>query len=197
MIQRTFALAAALFLAAAPAALAAGEKAAMDPAQMEKMKKPTSPGDAHKVLEKLAGKWNYTATFTMPDGTTDESTGTADNEIIYGGRFAKQTVKGTWMGQPFEGTGYIGYDNVREEYQSIWIDSSMTGMPYSAGKFDDATQTLSLSGKGSCPLTGEKEIPCRSELKIVDADHLVMTAHAPGPDGKEAKMMEIRYERAK
>lgn len=181
--------------AAAPAAEAAAQPAVPDAAMQEKMKL-MAPGEAHKALEPLVGKWNYKSKFTMPDGKTEESAGTSETTLIYGGRFIKQEVKGTWMGQPFEGTGYIGYDNVRGEYQSIWLDGMMTGIMKDAGSYDAAAKTFSFSGINSCPMTGEKEMKTRSQIVITDNDHNTMTAFVPGPDGKEMQAMEIVSERA-
>ncbi len=194
LMSSTFAFAEEQKAIEAPAAEA---KAAMDPAQMEKMKVLMSPSAAHKTLEAMVGKWNYTSKFFMtPDGKAEETTGTADNTLVYGGRFLKQEIKGTWMGQPFEGVGYTGYDNIREEYESVWLDSMTTGMMVSKGQFDAATQTLAQSGKNSCPMTGDKERACRSDWKVVDANSNVFTSYTNDASGKEVKAMEITYTKA-
>ncbi len=172
-------------------------KPAIDPAQMEKMKALMAPSAAHKTLEAMVGKWNYTSKFWMAaDGKPEETSGTSENVLIYGGRFLKQEVKGTWMGQPFEGMGIVGYDNVRAQYQSIWFDSMATGIMSMSGQFDAATNTLNESGKNSCPMTGDKERECRADWKIVDANQNVYSAYTTGPDGKEFKGMEIVYTKA-
>ena len=171
-------------------------KPGMDPVKMEKMKAAMTPGAAHKALEPLAGKWNYTAKFWMaPDQPAEQSTGTSESTIIYGGRFIKDIVKGTWMGEPFEGTGYTGYDNMKGEYQGVWIDSSMTGLMTSTGQYDAATKTFKMSGVGSCPLTGEKNHAYRSETTIQDSNHYTMSSYSTGPDGKEFKGMELSFTR--
>ncbi len=170
---------------------------AADPAQMEKMKAMMAPTAAHKTLEAMVGKWNYASKFWMTaDGKAEETGGTAENTLIYGGRFLKQDIKGTWMGQPFEGTGIVGYDNVRGQYQSIWFDNMMTGIMVMTGQFDAASNTLKESGKNSCPMTGEKDRECRADWKIVDANQNVYSSYTTGPDGKEFKAMEIVYTRA-
>src|SRR5262245_58168034 len=89
--------------AAKPAETAAPAEgqAAPDPAMMEKMKAAMAPGEAHKALEPLAGKWTYKSKFWMKaDAPAEESSGTSESEMIYGGRFLKETVKGTWNGEP-------------------------------------------------------------------------------------------------
>ena len=181
----------------AKAPAAADEKAAADKVMQEKMMKLMSPGEQHKALELLVGKWNYTAKFWMtPEAKADESTGTGENAMIYGGRFLKQDIKGMWMEQPFEGVGYIGYDNIKGEYESIWVDGMATGIMKASGQYDASSKTFNFSGSNSCPLTGEKDRKGRSEVKIADNNHNVYSAYGSGPDGKEFKMMEIEYTRA-
>ena len=182
--------------AAKPAAAedkVAAEKAAM----MEKVKAMTSPQDAHKALEPLAGKWTYTSKFWMaPDAPPEEKSGTAENTMVYGGRFLKQEVKGEWMGQPFEGLGFTGYDNIRGQYETVWLDSMATGILFISGQFDSATKTLAQSGSNSCPITGEKDRKGRSDWTVTDNDRNAYTMYMVGADGKESKMMEILYTRA-
>ncbi len=179
--------------AASPDAKAGAEKQAM----MEKMKKMTSPSEAHKILEPLAGKWTYTSKFWMaPDGKPEESSGTAEDSMIFGGRFLKEDFKGTWMNQPFEGLGYMGYDNIKEEYVDVWLDNMATSIMKMSGTYDAAKKTLTFTGTNSCPLTGEKDRKGRSELVITDNDHHAYFMYMNGADGKEFKAMEINYQRA-
>ena len=179
-------------------AAATDAKTSSDQAQMEKMKALMAPGAAHQTLEALAGKWNYSSKFWMsPEGKPEETAGVAEHTMIYGGRFLKQEVKGTWMGQPFEGMGITGFDNIRGQYQTLWIDSMATGMMWVSGQYDAATRTLSQSGANSCPLTGEKNRQGHSEWKVTDNDHNTYTAYLAGADGNEFKAMEIQYERSK
>lgn len=171
-------------------------KAAEQQAMMQKVKERTSPTEAHKVLEPLAGQWTYTAKFWMPlEAQPEETTGTSQNTMIFGGRFLKQEAKGTWMNEPFEGIGYTGYDNIKAEYESVWLDSMATGLMTSSGQYDAVSKTLRLLGANSCPLTGEKARPGRSELTITDNDHNTYAFYMIGPDGKEFKAMEIVYQR--
>lgn len=172
----------------------------MSPEMAEKMKKMealTAPGEAHKVLEPLAGKWTYTSKFWMtPGAPAEESTGTSQDDLIYGGRFLMQVVKGTMMGKPFEGLGFTGYDNIKKEYVSVWLDGMATGLMTSSGQYDAATKEITEAGAHSCPLTGETDRKIRSVSTLVDNDHKTYAAYAVGPDGKEMKMMEISYTRA-
>ncbi len=99
------------------------------------------------------------------------------------------------MGEQFEGLGFTGFDNIKGEYVSTWLDSMATGIMTVSGHYDAAKKTLSQSGANSCPLTGEKARPGRSEWTVTDSDHTVYTSYMNGPDGKEFKGMAINYTR--
>lgn len=183
--------------AAAPLSAAEKKATAMDPAMAEAMKL-SAPNSHHELLKPMVGTFNATVKMWMKPGEkAQESKGTAVNTLMFGGRFLKQDYKGEFMNQPFEGVGYTGYDNIRGEYQSIWMDGMMTGIMSSAGSYNEASKTLNLSGTFSCPMTGEKNRWSRAELNIVNNDKHTYTSYGKGPDGKEAKEMEITYVRAK
>jgi hypothetical protein len=175
----------------------ADSKAEME-AMMAKAKEAGTPGAGHEVLKTLAGDWTVTSRAWMPgDKKPQQSAGTSTLAWVLDGRFLRQDFKGNWGGQPFEGLGFLGYDNVKKEYVSTWMDSMSTGIAQAAGQYDAATKTIKDQGSFSCPLTGEKNTPFRAEWKIVDANNMVYNMFAKGPDGKEFQSMELKYKRAK
>jgi hypothetical protein len=179
---------------------AAAPMGQMDEAQMQKMKEMGSPGEHHKNLEALAGKWNYTMKWWMnPDSVPDASQGTSTNTWMMNGRFLKQEVTGSHMGEPFEGMGITGYDNMKGEYTSFWIDSGSTSMMTSSSQYDPAIKTFEEKGSFACPMTGEKDKKFRAITKIIDNDHFTYEMYSTpmSGSGAEFKTMEITYERAK
>jgi hypothetical protein len=190
-----------ILFACAVALSARAEEAApqMSPeeqAMMAKMQERTTPNEKHKVLEALAGSWNYKGSFWMdPAQPPEVMTGVSDNKMIYGGRFLEQKISSTWQGQTFEGMSLTGYDLVRGEYISFWMDNMGTGIMDASGQYDAATKTLTTECTFSCPMTGEKDRWSRSETKFVDADNYVYTSYSRDQDGKEWKSMEIAYYR--
>ena len=54
--------------------------------------------------------------------------GTSENRWVMGGRYLEQRFNGNFMGMPFEGIGYTGYDNVKKQYWGTWMDNMSTGM---------------------------------------------------------------------
>ena len=180
--------------AAAPAAsMPAGAPDAE--AMQAKFKAYAAPGENHKVLEALVGSWDAGVRMWQdPAGQPEESTGASENRWVMGGRFLEQRFTGQFMGEPFEGTGLIGYDNIKQKYQSVWIDSMGTGMMTGTASYDPSTKVLTETGSHSCPITGGDR-QFRSVTTFVDADMIHLEFYGPGPDGKEFKGMEITYKR--
>lgn len=165
-------------------------------AMMEMMAKYSTPGAEHKKLEAYVGTWDTTAKMWMePGATPQESTGTAENSMILGGRYLQQKFEGTMMGQPFSGIGYTGYDLYKKRYLSTWMDTmgtsimSMTGNPDASGK-------MVMTGSMDDPMTGKK-MNFKEVMTEVDSDHQTFEMWATGPNGKMFKTLEIHYMRRK
>jgi hypothetical protein len=172
-----------------------------DPKRQEMMKKwmeYSTPKESHKALEPLVGSWKFTSKmWESAKAKPEESTGTSSMKMVLGGRFLHQEVKGQAMGQPFEGLGYVGYNNLEKRYETVWLDSMGTGMMRGTGSFDAKTKTLKDSGEYTCPFSADKTRDYKSEWKILDKNSLHYTMWGPDIDtGKEFKQMEIVYKRS-
>ena len=169
----------------------------MDEATMAKIKEYSTPNDNHKVLDHFVGSWDYSMKWWMsPDAPPEESTGTSEVKSIFGGRFIEETVNGTSMGQPFEGRGVTGFDNVKKEYTATWMDNMATGIMTSSGTYDPATKILTEKGSFSCPIKNGP-MAYRGVLKIIDDNKHVYEMYNTDKDGKEVKAMELTYTRKK
>jgi hypothetical protein len=174
----------------------AAKKMDMDPAMMEAMMKAGMPGPAHKMLDGMAGSWDTkVSSWMVPGSEPMVSNGTSENKWIMGGRYMEQRFKGDFMGMPFEGLGYTGYDNVKKQYFGTWVDNMSTGMMTSVGT-GGSGNTMTFKGTYADPMTG-KDVTCEEKVTVIDNDHTVFEMWAPGPDGKMFKSMEIAYARKK
>lgn len=171
------------------------EMSADQKAQMEAMMKAMMPGDAHKLLGNMVGTFDAKVTaWMMPGEPPMNSTGTAVNSWIMGNRFVEQKFTGSFMGQPFHGLGYTGYDNVKKAYWASWMDDMSTGVMNSVGTTADGGKTWKFTAIMPDPMTG-KDAPVEEHITIADKDHHTFEMWSPGPDGKMMKMMEIVYTR--
>jgi hypothetical protein len=165
---------------------------------MKTMMEAGTPGKEQAMLAKSNGTWKAETTMWMaPDAPPMKSMGTATNKMILGGRYQQMTFKGDMMGSPFEGVGTTAYDNARKTWTSTWVDNMSTAILNMEGTWDEATKTMTSTGKMICPGNG-KMCEMKEVLKMVDDNTQVMEMY--GPDmktGKQYKNMEIKLTRSK
>ncbi|MDZ4773509.1 MAG: DUF1579 domain-containing protein [Planctomycetota bacterium] len=190
---RTVFIASALILGGALATHALTIRAQGD---MEKVMKLVEPGEAHQLFADKVGKWNLKVKLTSPGAPEGESDATSEMKWVLDGRFVEENFNGSIAGQGVTGLGYTGYDNMKQKYVGTWMDNTTTGIVSLEGAYDAATKTFTYTGEMQDPVQG-KYVKMRSTEKVVDKDHMVMSTYSPGPDGKEMRMMEVSYTRAK
>ncbi|MGB2692744.1 MAG: DUF1579 domain-containing protein [Thermodesulfobacteriota bacterium] len=163
---------------------------------MAKWQEYSKPGVGHKVMDKLVGNWDYSLKYwSAPHTPPEESTGTNDVKWILGDRFLEMDVKGTSMGQPFEGMGIMGYDNAKKKYVNTWIDNMGTGMMNATGTYDSETNTMTETGTYTDPMSGEQKF--KGVTKFKSADNFTYEMYTITPDGSEFRNMKINYIRKK
>ncbi len=150
-------------------------------------------GPEQKQLAYFVGDWDAKTTMWMdPKKPPEVSNGKSHSEAIFGGRYIETTHTGMAMGQPFEGRGVMGFDNLGGKYFSTWIDSMSTGFWLSYGSYDAATKTYTYHGSMDNPMKQGAKIPVRAVVHVVDPTHYVFEWHEKR-GGKEAKTMQIEY----
>ncbi len=167
---------------------------------MKKMMEASKPGPEHKMLSDLAGKWTYKSTmWESAEGKPEETSGKSTFKMILGGRILQQEVSGKAMGQPFNGMGFLGYDNLKKEWNSTWMDSMSTAIMNGKGSYDAASKTISETGTFTCPMEEDMTAEYRSEWKMTDKNNMTFTMYAKGMGKQkdEFKMMEMVYKRSK
>ena len=181
--------------AAAPA-MEAPKAPAMDEALMARMKDYATPNENHKVLQAFVGTWTATMKSRM-DAKSEPvvSEGVDETQWILGGRYLQEKFTGMFMGESYEGMGIIGYDNIKKEYEYLWLDNMGTGIVKITAQYDPATKTFAEQGEVSCPITnGPRAI--HGKVTIVDDAHCTQEFYMKDPKtGEEFKSMEISYSR--
>ena len=118
------------------------------------------------------------------------------NKIILGCRYQETVSTATMMGMPFEGHGLLGYDNAKKVFENTWVDNMGSGIMKTSGAWDSTTKSVTLIGKGLDPGTlAEKDF--KETFKVMDENTQMMEMFGYGPDGKDFKMMEIKFSRKK
>jgi hypothetical protein len=126
-----------------------------------------------------------------PGAPPSVSKGTAERSMILGGRVMVEKVTSEMLGQPFEGFGMTGYDNVSQKYWGTWNDNMMTGQMSSTG--------TCAAGKCDFQMTAWDPVTGKLSSSRMTSEHTgnreLHVMYGPGPDGKEFKMMELAYTR--
>ena len=181
----------------APGATASAPQMSADEmAMMKAWEAAATPGKNHEALEPMEGSFDVKVSSWMDAGAKAmASTGRSESRMIFGGRYLESRFNGTFMNQPFDGIGHMGYDNVKKVYVSTWLDSMSTMIMTSTGKATAAGKTMTFDGECADPMTGKTQ-PFRNVVTIDGPNKHVMEMWGPDKKTKkDYKMMELVYTR--
>jgi hypothetical protein len=161
----------------------------------KKMEAAGTPGPAHKALDALVGNWKAEVKCWMePGGQPNVSQGTAKTSWILNGRFLEEEFQGEMMGKPFTGRSLMGYDNIKQTFNTIWVSDMQTSIFTSEGKGDSGNKVITLEGKSTCAASGQKDVPIKTVFRLISPDKHVFEMY-DSSKGANAKTMEITYTR--
>ena len=169
----------------------AGKSDADKAEMMEKMEAAGTPGPAHKALEAFVGNWKAEVkTWCEPDGPPNVSQGTAKAIWILNGHYLEEEFHGEMMGKKFTGRSLMGYDNIKQMFNTVWVSDMQTSILTSEGKGEDGNKVITLAGTSNCPATGRKDIPIKTVFRVINPDKYVFEMF-----NDSTKTMEITYTR--
>lgn len=164
---------------------------------MEAWAKANAPGEFHAHLGAMVGHWNFKSKFRpAAEAPWSESTGTSEIRWAMGERFIIESVKGEMNGAPWEGMGITGYDNTKQKYTSMWLDSMSTGIMTSLGTVDDSHKVFTFMGTYDDPITGQKDKPSKTILRIINENKHVTEMYDRDEKGEWYMNLEVVYTRS-
>lgn len=164
-------------------------------AMMEAWNSYRTPGEMHKMLAMDEGEWNAEITYWAdPSAPPQKASGTETCKMVMGGRYLKISFKGEFMGEPYIGQGFLGYDNAKKEFFSTWIDDMGTGVMVTRGTAGEG-DSVEMKGTMVDPMTGN-DMKVREVVTRIDEDTRTMEMFLEH-EGGEMKTMEIKYSRKK
>ena len=190
------ALALVLSMALSTPFVAAADDASADAAQRDALLKQAAAVGApqQRLADLLVGDWTVTVSLLMDPQHPVVEQGTSTFSRVLGGRHVLQDLRFSPGGEPFEGLGYLGYDNVTGQYFSSWMDTTFTGAMLAHGGYDAASDTYTFHGSQSDPMKEVEAIPVREVLHATDRDHFTYEYYETR-HGQETLAVRLDYRR--
>ncbi len=154
-------------------------------------------GSPHHFLAQLASNWRGTSKLWLEPGKlTDESPIVATVQLLLDGRFALYLYQGSVDSEPQHGMFTFGYNITLEQFEASWVDSfhNSTGIMFCVGA--EKENGFSVTGSYPDPLGGP-DWGWRTEVELIDHDHLTISAYNIAPEGGETKAVETMLTRMK
>lgn len=175
-----------------PAAVVSANEAAL----AKVLENAMTPGAGQKRLEPMIGSFDVAIrTWVDPSKPPLESSGTMVSTWVLGHRYVQSMLTASVGGEPFNGIGYIAFDNITKTYQATWMDSGSTGMTWYSGGFDASGKGATMKASQPSVLTG-KHSPLELRMTINDDGGHVTELWGQGLGRTMFKMMELRYTRS-
>ncbi len=162
-------------------------------AMAQAMQKASEIRPEHQQLKYFLGNWNEKISFWMtPEAAPLVSEGKSINTEILGGRFIKMDHQSTFMGAPHIGIGMTGFDNLKNQYVSSWMDNMSTGIMHALGSYDAVTKTYVFKGEMDDPMASGSKVAVREVMRIIDETNYIFEWYEIRA-GQEVKTMQIDY----
>lgn len=169
--------------------------AAGDAAIVKALDNAMDPGEGQKRLQFMVGTFDVKIrTWVDPSKPPIESTATSVCTWVLGNRYVQQMLSGYIGGEPFNGIGYAGFDNISKRYVATYMDTGGTGMDLFTGTLDAAGKSAKMTATIHDAITLK---PVKAELRLgiaANGDHTSALWQA-GPSGKMVKVLELQYTR--
>jgi uncharacterized protein DUF1579 len=156
-----------------------------------------SSSSPHQLLAQIVGGWiGKTRTWLEPEGVPMESQTQGSVQLILEGRFALYLYQTSIDGEPQHGLFTFGYNTTLDRYEASWVDSfhNNTAIMFCTG--DAKGRGFTVLGSYPDP-DGGPDWGWRTEVELIDKDHLTVTAYNISPEGGEAMAVESKLTRVK
>lgn len=172
----------------------------MDTSQMSARERLSQPSPNSRRLEPLIGTWDATLSFwESAEAKPTVNKGLVTTRRWVSGTHLMDETKGTLNGKPYYRAGFLGYNNVEQQYEFVTIDNVANGLMNYKSVHDDENGnivvygTFAEAGFGT-EVTGEMR-KMRSVFRTENKDRNVLELWLTPPAAKEFLEVEFVYTR--
>jgi len=161
------------------------------------MTSPQPSSTPHQFLAQLVGGWaGKTLTWLEPDGIPRQAPTQGSVQLVLDGRFVLYLYQSSMDAQPQHGLFTFGYNTTLDRWEASWIDSfhNNTAIMFCTGRQVD--NGFFVLGNYPDP-TGGPDWSWRTEVYLLDREHLLIRAFNISPEGAESKAVETQLNRVK
>jgi hypothetical protein len=158
------------------------------------------PGPAHERLGELLGKYEVTTRMTMGGPGAPPMETKAESEVSWfvNGKWLQSKSTGTGFdGKPLTSMWILGYDNFKERYVMVMLDSMQTCVSTAMGLFDQSGDNLILWGTIDEPMTPEQDKMVKYVFRGFGKDSSTFEIHDMMIGESNTKVVEIVAKRKK
>jgi hypothetical protein len=153
----------------------------------------SEPGENHKLLEPLVGKWDVTC--TISGAAQMKAQGTSEFRWAMGKRFLVEETKTQMPEGPFEWMAFHGYDNAAKQFVFASIDNGGTDIERLTGKSEDDGKTIAYEGDLPDGRGGMNHV--RWVIHIDGPDTMRIEMFVREGNEKEARVLTIAGKRSR
>jgi hypothetical protein len=150
------------------------------------------PTDMHKWLAEGAGKWKCKGTVMMGPGQEMPMSGVQTNTMQEGGLW--QIIDYKDDSGHFFGHGIAGYDVVKKQFVSVWVDNMGAELAPATGVLSEDKKTLTMRFQITDPHSGQK-VDVTETMTRKDKDTVTFQVMHARPDTKSMKVLDLTYTR--
>ncbi|WP_108423413.1 DUF1579 family protein [Flagellimonas amoyensis] len=150
-----------------------------------------TPSSIHESFAKYEGEFQMEIEM---NGLNEPMVISSSHAMILGGRFLELKQKGKMMGMDYESIFTIGHNTIDGSISMTTLTNMGTGTLALNGEWDENTNTATLYGKLTNPVS-KKTINVKQTLEFIDEDTFLIQSFDQEEDQPEKKTVEYRFVR--
>ncbi len=165
-------------------------------AEEEKWAKLRAPGEQHKWLAQDVGDWTLTGKMWLGPDQTIPLKGKSAVKMVFD-RYAQEDYTLGEGPMQYKGLGFVGYDNLNEQFQALYTGTSGTGMHVLTGQLNADKTVLTLTGQRPQKVLGGVVHKEKVVITRKSSDETLVQMYEASGEEEMHQTIELTYKRKK